>query len=93
MSEAAAGARVALVGDVALEMLAPYFREAGFEVYVPAGFAAWRQELLDEDSPLKRFKPDVVFDVTACDAALSAEVPRFRDERMAKLASMPYSLD
>lgn len=84
--------RVALVGDVALELIAPYFREAGYETYVPAGFAAWRQELLADDSPLKRFAPDFVFNVTASDAALSAETPGFFDERMRVVASMPYSL-
>ena len=26
--------KVALAGDVALDLMAPYFREAGFEVYV-----------------------------------------------------------
>ena len=36
--------RVALTGDVALELIAPYFTEAGYEVYVPAGFGAWRQD-------------------------------------------------
>ena len=84
--------KVALTGDVALDLLAPYFRDAGYEVYVPAGFATWRQELLDETSGLRRFAPDFIFDVTAHDGALSAEVPGFFDERMRQLASMPYSL-
>ena len=57
--------KVALTGDVALNLMAPYFREAGYEVYVPAGFATWKQELLDPDSGLRRFNPDVVYDVTA----------------------------
>ncbi len=85
--------KIALVGDVALDLLAPWFREAGFEVYVSAGFGAWRQELLDDDSPLKRFKPDLIFDVTAHDAVLEKEVADFYDERMRKLAAMPYSLN
>ena len=85
--------KVALTGDVALDLLAPYFREAGFDVYVPSGFGTWRQELIDEDSALHRFRPDLVFDVTAHDAALAAEVPNFYDERLRVLASMPYSLD
>lgn len=84
--------KIALTGDVALEMLAPYFRGAGHEVYVPAGFGTWRQELLDGQSGLRRFRPDIVFDVTAHDDALSREVEGFFDERMRKLASMPYSL-
>ena len=84
--------RLALAGDVALEMLAPYFRDAGHEVYVPAGFGTWRQELLDENSPLSRFRPDLVFDVTAHDTALASEVEGFFDERMRKLAAMPYSI-
>lgn len=84
--------KVALTGDVALSLLAPYFREAGFETYVPAGFGTWRQELLDECSGLRRFSPDFVFDVTSHDEALSHEVEGFFDERMRKLAAMPYSL-
>jgi FkbH-like protein len=84
--------KVALAGDVALDLLAPYFREAGFEVYVPAGFGTWRQELLDSSSGLRRFAPDFIFDVTAHDKALSEEVDGFFDERMRRLASMPYSL-
>lgn len=84
--------RIALTGDVALELIAPYFRGAGHEVHVPAGFGAWRQELLDKDSALWRFKPDLVFDVTAHDAVLAGEVEGFHDERMRKLAAMPYSL-
>ena len=67
--------KVALAGDVALELIAPYFREAGYDVYTPAGFGTWRQELLDETSGLHRFAPDFIFDVTAPDAALSKEVP------------------
>ena len=73
-------------------MLAPYFREAGFEVHVPAGFGAWRQEVLDGDSALRRFGPDMIFDVTSHDDVLAREVPGFWDERMGKIASMPYSL-
>ena len=85
--------RIALTGDVALELMAPYFREAGHEVYVPAGFGTWRQELLDPSSGLNRFAPESVCDVTAFDGVLSGEVPNFHDERMRTLASMPYSLD
>ncbi len=85
--------RIALVGDVALELMAPYFREAGYEVYVPPGFGTWRQELLDPRSGLRAFKPDFIYDVTAADEPLSREVPNFYDERMRRLASMPYSLD
>lgn len=84
--------KVALTGDVALDLLAPYFREAGYDVYVPPGFGAWRQELLDAGSGLRRFAPDLVFDVTAHDAVLAQEVPGFFDERMRTLAAMPYSL-
>ncbi len=84
--------KIALAGDVALELIAPYFRKAGFEVYVPGGFAAWRQELLDRASPLNQFAPDFVIDVTDSDELLCSEVPGFYDERMRKLASMPYSL-
>jgi FkbH-like protein len=84
--------KVALTGDVALDLLAPYFREAGCETYVPAGFGTWRQEILDRSSGLHRFSPDFIFDVTSHDEALSREVDGFFDERMRKLASMPYSL-
>lgn len=85
--------RIALVGDVALDLMAPYFREAGYEVYVPPGFGTWRQELLDPHSGLRAFNPDLVFNVTASDADLAREVPGFYDERLRKLASMPYSID
>lgn len=85
--------RIALVGDVALDLMAPYFREAGYEVYVPPGFGTWRQELLDPHSGLRAFTPDLVFNVTASDADLAREVPGFYDERLRKLASMPYSID
>ena len=84
--------KIALTGDVALELIAPYFRKAGFEVYVPAGFAAWRQELIDKDSPLNKFGADLVFNVTSFDDVLSKEIPNFYDERMRVLASMPYFL-
>ena len=84
--------KVALVGDVAVELLAPYFREAGMETYVPAGFGTWRQEMLDRASPLNAFAPDRICDVTAFDGVLAAEVPGFYDERMRQLAAMPYSL-
>lgn len=84
--------RIALVGDVELNLIAPYFSEAGFEVYVPSGFGAWRQEVLDEKSALHKFHPDLIFDVTKHDEILSQEVPGFFDERMKSLASMPYSI-
>jgi FkbH-like protein len=85
--------KVALTGDVALELIAPYFKKAGFEVYVPAGFGAWRQELLDRDSGLNLFAPDFVYDVTSAEKTLSCETEGFYDERMRVLASMPYSLE
>lgn len=84
--------RIALTGDVALNLMAPYFREAGHEVYVPAGFGTWKQELLDPDSGLNTFSPEAVCNVTDFDAVLEKEVPGFYDERMRTLASMPYSL-
>ena len=84
--------RVALTGDVSLEIMAPYFRAAGYEVYVPPGFGTWRQEILDEKSALHAFKPDFVFDVTAQDEALAREIPDFFDARWGTLAAMPYSL-
>ena len=85
--------KVALVGDVALDLMAPYFREVGYEVYVPAGFGTWRQEMLDPNSGLHQFKPDFVYDVSAAEKWLKDEVPNFYDERMRVLASMPYSID
>ncbi len=84
--------RVALTGDVALNLLAPYFEAAGYEVYVPAGFGTWHQEVLDKNSPLHQFKPDFILDVTRFDAVLAKEVPNFYDERMKQLAACPYSL-
>lgn len=81
---------VALVGDVAVELIAPYFEKAGYETVVAPGFGAWRQELLNQESPLN--KADFVFEVTKYDAALEKEVEGAFDERMKVLASMPYSL-
>ena len=73
--------RVALTGNVALELIAPYFREAGYDVHGP------------DSPPLDEFRPDFVYDVTAHDAVLSGEVPGFFDPRLAKLSGCPYSLD
>jgi len=72
--------KIALTGPVQLELIAPYFRAAGYEVAAP-------------DVPLDVFKPDFVYDVTAHDAVLAEEVPGFRDARMEKLSGCPYSLD
>jgi len=72
--------KVALTGPVQLELIAPYFRAAGYDVAAP-------------DTPLDQFKPDFVYDVTAHDAALADEVPGFRDARMEQLSGCPYSLD
>ena len=85
--------RIALVGDVALDLIAPYFREVGYKVYVSAGFGTWHQEMLDPASGLHQFKPDFIYNVTAADSFLKDEIPNFYDERMKALASMPYSID
>ena len=73
--------RVALTGNVALELIAPYFREAGYEVHGP------------DSPPLDAFRPDFVYDVTSHDAVLAEEVPGFFDSRFAKLSGSPYSID
>ena len=73
--------RVALTGDVALELLAPYFRAAGYDVHGP------------DSPPIEEFAPDFIYDVTSHDAVLEREVPGFRDDRMAALAGCPYSID
>ena len=73
--------KVALTGSVALELIAPYFREAGYEI-VP-----------QESAGTEGFLPDFVYDVTSHDGVLEKEVEGFRDGRMLKLAGMPYSLD
>ena len=72
--------KVSLTGAVALELLAPYFREAGFEV-------------APQNAPLDEFRPDFIYDVTSHDSVLSEEVPGFYDSRMKKLSGCPYSLD
>lgn len=72
--------KVALTGDVALELIASYFRDAGYDV-------------MPQDVTLDVFKPDFVYDVTSHDAVLATEVPGFRDERLMKLAGCPYSAD
>ena len=72
--------KVSLTGAVALELMAPYFREAGFDV-------------APQDAPIDAFRPDFVYDVTSHDEVLSKEVPGFYDRRMERLSGCPYSLD
>ena len=72
--------RVALTGNVALELIASYFRDAGYDV-VP------------QDVALDEAQPDFVYDVTAHDAVLAGEVPGFLDPRMEKLSGCRYSAD
>lgn len=71
--------KVALTGDSALELLASYFRDAGFSV-------------MPQDAALDEFKPDYVYDVTSHDEVLSSEVIGFTDERFAALSGSKYSL-
>ncbi len=63
-----------------MNVLAPYFTDAGFEVWTPA------------DAPTPP-SDALIFDVPAHAAVLAEEVPNFGDERMKQLALMPYSLD
>ena len=72
--------KVALTGDVALELLASYFKDAGYDV-------------MPQDAKPDEFRPDVVYDVTSHDAVLEGEVEGFRDERMRALSGCGYSLD
>ena len=72
--------RVALTGDVALEVIASYFGDAGYDV-------------MPQDVSLDVFRPDFVYDVTSHDAVLSSEVPGFFDERMKALSGCKYSVD
>ncbi len=72
--------KIALTGPVALELIASYAREAGFDV-------------MPQDASLVQYRPDFVFDVTAHDAVLATEVPGFYDSRLERLAGAPYSLD
>ena len=75
-----AAVKVALTGDVALEVIASYFRDAGYDV-------------MPQDVPLDVFRPDFVYDVTSHDDVLSKEVPGFFDERMRALSGCGYSID
>ena len=99
--------KVALLGDVALELLAQDFCRRGYEAYVPPGFDTWRQELLDPASGYARFGADATVFVSESApppeiagrgffvpdlAALAAETPDFFDARLRQLASMPFSL-
>lgn len=81
-TKAAAGRRVkvALTGDVALEVIASYFGDAGYDV-------------MPQDAALDAFRPDFVYDVTSHDDVLSAETPGFYDERMEALSGCRYSID
>ena len=81
MEDSGRKVKVALTGDVALELVAQYFRVAGYDVHGP------------DSPPLAEFAPDFIYDVTSHDAVLSSEVPGFYDERMRRLAGCPYSAD
>ena len=75
-----AAVKVALTGDVALEVIASYFRDSGYDV-------------MPQDVSMDAFRPDFVYDVTSHDGVLSREVPGFFDERMKALSGCGYSID
>ncbi|MGH7830898.1 MAG: HAD-IIIC family phosphatase, partial [Candidatus Binatia bacterium] len=56
--------KIALLGSFTLEPLAPVLKACALgsrvlpEIYV-GGFNAWRQEILDEESGLRRFQPEI----------------------------------
>lgn len=78
MSSVTSKHRVALTGGVALEVIASYFRDAGYEV-------------MPETETLDAFRPDFVYDVTSRVQVLAEEVEGFYDARMERLAGIPYS--
>ena len=79
-SSGGAAVKVALTGDVALEVIASYFRDAGYDV-------------MPQDVSLDVFRPDFVYDVTSHDDILSKEVSGFFDARMKALSGCGYSID
>lgn len=76
--------KVALLGDVTLDLLAQDLRRAGDAVYLAPGFGAWRQALLDPASGLFAFAPEAVLLVLEGGAApddlalVRARLPRAR---------------
>lgn len=52
--------KIALLGNVTLDLLAQDFRRAGDAVYLAPGFDAWRQDVLDSASGLHAFAPEAV---------------------------------
>ena len=72
--------KLALTGDVALELPATYFRDAGYDV-------------MPQDGSLDAFRPDVVYDVTSAEKTLADEVEGFYDSRMEKLSGCRFSRD
>ena len=75
--------KIALLGNVTLDFFAQDFRRAGHEVYVPSGFDAWRQEVLDASSGLHAFGADaalLVMDggVTDADAEIAKSLAPVR---------------
>ena len=70
--------KVALTGDVALEVVSSYFQDAGFDV-------------MPQDSPPDEFRPDFTYDVTSHEEILSREVDGFFDPRMKALSGCGYS--
>jgi len=75
--------KIALLGNVTLDFFAQDFRRAGHEAYVPSGFDAWRQEVLDPSSGLHAFGADaalLVLDggVTDADAEMAKSLAPVR---------------
>ena len=78
-----------------MQFFASDFEREGHEVFLPAGFGAWREAVLDEKGDLRSFAPEAAMvvreeprdeDVSAL-AALSAFCPRVADIDLASLAA------
>lgn len=52
--------KIAILSNVTMDLVAEKLKK-NFDLYLPAGFDTWQQEVFHKDSGLYRFDPDLVF--------------------------------
>ena len=52
--------KIALLSNITVDILAADIKKNSHDVYTPAGFDTWQQELIMQNSNLYKFKPDVI---------------------------------
>ena len=58
--------KIAILSNVTMDLVAAKLKR-NFEVYIPAGFDTWQQEVFYEDSGLYEFSPDLIFVILYAD--------------------------